>query len=92
MYLMSFDDTVTFTHTGLINIRVIPNASKNKIQNEKDSDGNQIIKVYVTAQREKGEANEAVITLLSKEWKIAKSKFKIIHGHTSQNKTIMILE
>lgn len=89
---MSFDDTITFTHTGLIKIRVIPNASKNKIQHEKDSDGENILKIYVTAQREKGEANEAVISLLSKEWKIAKSKFKIIHGHTSQNKTILISE
>lgn len=90
--MTQLDDTITFTHTGLIKIRVIPNSSKNKIQQEKDMDDEPILKVYVTAQREKGEANEAVIALLSKEWKIAKSKFKIIHGHTSQNKTIMINE
>jgi len=46
--------------------------------------------VRVTATPEKGKANEKVIKLLAKHFKVAKSQVKIIRGLTSRNKTVEI--
>ena len=72
---MSVDLTVT----------VQPKSSQNKIAVE-----NGAVKVWVNAPPVDGEANEAVVKLISKALKIAKSKIEIVRGHSSREKTLRI--
>ena len=44
--------------------------------------------VYLRAKPHDGEANDALIKLLSKHFHIAKTTIKITHGHKSRIKTI----
>jgi len=37
-----------------------------------------------------GKANDALITLLSKEFGVAKNSIEIIKGKTSRNKTVLV--
>lgn len=76
-----FKDGKTF-----LNIKVTPKASKNKIMGVRDEN----LLVSVTAVPEKNQANEAVIKLLSKELKIAKSKMQIVSGSKGKNKVVCI--
>ncbi|MBD3311814.1 MAG: hypothetical protein GF349_05005 [Candidatus Magasanikbacteria bacterium] len=68
-------------------IKVLPRSSKNEIVGKME-DGS--IKVKLTAAPVGGEANKKLIALLSKEWKIPKSKIKIVKGLRSKNKLIEI--
>tara|TARA_B100001093_G_C26266772_1_gene775128 strand:- start:245 stop:520 length:276 start_codon:yes stop_codon:yes gene_type:complete len=77
--------------TQKITIRLTPNAKQNKIIGwEEDLLGEKTLKVQVTAIPEKGKANKALITLLSKTWKIPKSDITIIRGETSRTKILKI--
>jgi len=71
---------------GTYPIRVTPKASSNRIKIEDDG----TIRVYVTTAPEDGKANKKVIELLSKELKIAKSRFTIVKGQKSKDKVITI--
>jgi hypothetical protein len=68
-----------------INVKVIANASRNKIVKE-DS----FYKIYLTAQREKGKANKALIKLLSNYFKISRSQITILKGELSSKKLILL--
>lgn len=70
----------------ILNIKTIPNAKKNKIIEE---DG--VIKIYITAQPEKGKANKALIKFLAKYYNIPKSSIKINKGETNTLKQIEII-
>ncbi len=72
----------------IIKIQVNPKSSQNKI--EKQEDGN--FKIKLTTPPVNGKANEALIKLLSKEWKIPKSKILIKKGKAGKNKTIEIID
>ncbi|NVJ90755.1 MAG: DUF167 domain-containing protein [Methylocystaceae bacterium] len=72
-------------------IRLTPKAKKTAINTMMtDGDGKCVLKASVTAVPEKGKANSALIKLLSKEWKLAKSNFKVISGETDRNKTLLL--
>jgi len=75
--------------TIYLRIKLSPKSSQNAILGHLD-DEDRTLKVAVTAVPEKGKANAALIKLLSKEYKIAKSQIKILSGHTSQIKLIRI--
>ena len=47
-------------------------------------------RVYTSSKPVGGEANKAVINLLSKHFKTAKSKIEIVAGHKSGDKVIKI--
>ncbi len=70
----------------IINIKVVPNASKNSIEGWE----NERLRIRVRGVPEKGIVNENLITFLAKELGIAKSKIKILSGHTSRLKRIEI--
>ena len=72
-------------HSLLIKVKIIPNSSKNDIIIEDDC-----IKVKVTAQPVENKANKALVELLAKKIKLAKSNIEIIKGLTSKEKTIML--
>jgi len=63
----------------------MPNARKESVI---EADGVLVVRVNVVP--EKGKANEAVIKLLAKHFKVAKSKVKIVRGLTSRNKVVEI--
>ncbi len=68
-----------------IEVKVIPNAKKNEIKEEE-----RFLKVYLTAPREKGRANRALISLLSKHFKLRKGEIRIISGERSTRKVVEI--
>jgi uncharacterized protein (TIGR00251 family) len=49
------------------------------------------LKIRITTPPEKGKANEAVVELLAKNLKVPKSSIKIVSGHTSRIKKILIV-
>jgi uncharacterized protein len=70
----------------LLQVKVTPKASKNRI----GKIFNNSLKIYVRTAAEDGQANKAVLELLSHNLKISKSNFSIVHGLTVQNKIISI--
>ena len=68
----------------LVNIKIVPNSSKNDIILEED-----FVKVKITAQPIEGKANKALIEFLSKKFKIPKTSIEIVKGETSKEKTLL---
>jgi uncharacterized protein (TIGR00251 family) len=71
-----------------ISVKVIPGAKEDSIQTS--IDGN--LKVWVRGKPVDGEANRAVITLLSKYFNVPKRSVIIKSGLTSRNKMIEIIK
>ena len=72
-------------------VRVTPKASRTKVTGlARDADGAACLAVAVTATPEDGKANVALIKLLAKEWRLAKSAITIASGTTSRRKTLHI--
>ncbi len=72
-------------------IRITPKSSKNEIMGwTQDASGNLFLKISVTSVPEKGKANQALITLLAKQWKIPKTQIMIEKGDTDRNKVLSI--
>ena len=69
-----------------LNIHLQPNTKINQILCFKEN----VLQVKVTSVPQKGEANKALIHLLSKRLSISKSSLTIIRGHTTRNKVIEI--
>ena len=66
------------------NITVKPGSSQEKIIEAGEGE----LTVYLRAKPHDGEANTALIKLLSKHFKIPKTSITIVRGHKSRNKTI----
>jgi uncharacterized protein (TIGR00251 family) len=71
-----------------IYIKVTPRSFKNEVI--KISEGE--YKVRITAPPVDGEANEALIKILSDYFKVAKSNIKIVGGRSARTKIIDILQ
>jgi len=69
----------------ILNIRVIPKASRSFIKEENSS-----LKAYLTQSPQDGLANKQLIELLAAEFKVKKYQVKIIKGEKSRNKTVKI--
>lgn len=67
----------------LVNIKIVPNSSKNDIILEEE-----FVKVKITAQPIEGKANKALIEFLSKKFKIPKTSIEIVKGETTKEKTL----
>jgi hypothetical protein len=75
----------------LLDIRLTPNASGNRIEETfVDGEGRVRLKVKVTAIAEKGKANDALVKFLSKSIKYARGNFEIVSGKLERNKTLLI--
>ncbi len=70
----------------LLNIKVIPQSSKNSI----DGWENGRLRIRIRGTPEKGKANEALIAFLAEELGIAKSRIAIVSGQTSRLKRLRI--
>lgn len=74
-----------------VTVRVAPRARSNRIEGlANDAQGGAALKVAVTAAPEDGRANDAVIALLAKSWKIPKSSFRVVQGATARHKILHI--
>lgn len=71
----------------IINVRVSPRSSKNEIIQM--AQGN--LKIKTTAAPVDGEANTALIKILSKHFNVAKSHIKIKKGLAGRNKIVEII-
>lgn len=80
------------TPSGLsLALRVVPKARRNRIEGVvSEADGSSALKVAVTAAPEAGKANAAVIALLAKEWRLAKSAMRVTRGGANRRKTVAI--
>lgn len=75
----------------LLRVKLTPKSSSNKIRPiAMDAQGKSYVRVYVTAMPENQKANQALVALLSKKLKIAKSRFIILSGATDQYKRLLI--
>lgn len=68
-----------------INVKVIPRAKREKIQEE-----GKVLKIYVRAPAIDGKANIAMIELLVGHFNVKKSDAKIIKGERSRDKIVEI--
>jgi len=72
-----------------LRVRLTPKARHNAIEGlAPEADGSVMLKVAVTAVPEKGRANEALIGLLAKEWRIARSSITLESGATDRRKLL----
>lgn len=72
-------------------IRLTPNGGRDSINGlEYDSDGQSYLKARVSTVPEDGKANKALIALLAKRLKVAKSSIHFISGETSRKKILRI--
>ncbi|CAO3376904.1 DUF167 family protein [Azospirillum argentinense] len=72
-------------------LRVTPKASRNAIAGlAATASGGTVLKVTVTAVPENGKANEAVVKLLAKAWKLPKTSLTVVAGATDRNKIVHV--
>ena len=69
----------------IIEVRVVPNSSKNSISNE-----GEYLKIKLTAHPIDNKANKALIEYLSKILKTPKTSIEIKSGSTSKNKQLVL--
>ena len=67
------------------NVKVKPGAKQEKIE----VDGSSLI-AWIKEQPERGKANQGLIDILKKYFKIPKSRIEIISGFKSKNKVVRI--
>ena len=72
----------------IIKIFLIPNASSNEIVGPIGDPAR--LKIKVTAKANNNQANTALIKFMAKHFKIAKSEIKLLRGHKSRNKDLLI--
>lgn len=72
----------------VVPLQVQPGGRKNEIRGEQAGS----LKISVTAKPENGKANEAVIELLAKIWRLRKSQIHILSGETSRQKRVLLSE
>lgn len=74
-----------------VRLRVQPAARRDAISGAQErSDGRIALKVQVTAPPEGGKANEALIKLLAKSWRIPKSRLSVVAGASARDKLLLV--
>jgi len=70
-------------------IRLTPRAARDRIQEvATEADGSPVLRIAVTAAPERGKANEALVKLLAKTWKLPKTSIVLVQGTTDRRKTL----
>lgn len=69
------------------NIIVKPGASQEKVVLSDDG----VLTVYLRAKPHDGEANAALVKILSKYFDVAKSRIEIVGGAKSRNKVVEVI-
>jgi hypothetical protein len=71
----------------LIDLRAQPRARRTVLA----CDDAGVLKAAVTAPAEDGKANVAVIELVAREWRLAKSAIEVVRGATARHKVLAIV-
>ena len=71
-------------------IKVLAKPRSNKAEIKKIDDEHYMVSVKEPPV--KGEANRAILKLLSKYFGVSLSQVRMVHGHTTRNKTIKIIK
>lgn len=72
-------------------LRLTPGATIDRVKGVAiDENGVAWLTASVTAVPEDGRANKALIRMLSKEWRVAKSSIQLIAGQSSRRKTLLV--
>ncbi len=74
----------------LIKVKVFPQSYLNIIEKISCENDKLLIIVRVTATAEKNKANNAIVKLLSKYFKVNQSSFELIKGSTCKNKIFRV--
>ena len=78
-------------HGVRVTVRLTPRAGRNAVTGRAvDAAGSPLLKASVTAIPERGAANEALIALLAKTWRLPKTALAIVGGATDRTKLIEI--
>ena len=73
----------------LVAVKLTPKAAQDRIQQVATAaDGSAVLKLAVTAAPERGKANEALVKLLAKTWKLPKTSIVLVHGAGDRRKTL----
>jgi uncharacterized protein (TIGR00251 family) len=67
-------------------VKVKPSAKREGVSVNADG----MLEVAVSAPPEKGKANERLVELLAEHFRVAKSKIRIVSGHTKRQKVVEI--
>ncbi|MFN2245265.1 MAG: DUF167 domain-containing protein [Anaerolineae bacterium] len=67
-------------------VRVVPRASRNKIEGIKDG----AVRIRLTAPPVEGAANEALIGFLSSVLRVPKQDIELVSGQTARNKVVSV--
>lgn len=74
-----------------IHVKLTPKASRDEVKGWATGANNEkILKCSVTAPRDKGKANEALIELLAEYFDLPKSAIRLVKGETSRQKILEI--
>ena len=74
------------TRTSTIGVRVQPRASRNEVLGVRDG----VVQVRVKAAPVDGKANAAMLELLADKLGIAKSRIRVVRGHTARDKVVAV--
>jgi uncharacterized protein (TIGR00251 family) len=87
----SCDGLITPTRNGLrVAIRLTPRAKVDRLLAIAAAEGGRVVKASVAAPPEGGRANEALLQLLARAWRLPRRDLSIIAGSTSRNKAVHI--
>jgi uncharacterized protein (TIGR00251 family) len=67
-------------------VKVKPSAKREGVSVNADG----MLEVAVSAPPEKGKVNERLVELLAEHFRVAKSKIRIVSGHTKRQKVVEI--
>ena len=86
------DGPLTPIRSGLrVAIRLLPRAKSDRlIRVSVAPDGGHVIKASVTAAAQKGQANEALLHLLARVWRLPRRDLSIAAGAGSRNKFVRV--
>jgi uncharacterized protein len=74
-----------------VRVRLAPQARAARIEGVvRLGDGTAVLKVSVTAPPAEGRANEALLRLLAKEWRVARRDLAIVGGLKSRSKLVHV--
>jgi uncharacterized protein (TIGR00251 family) len=75
----------------LISVRLRPGASSSRIDGVRAmADGGGRLHVRVTAVPERGKANQAMLKLLAKAWRVPRRRLSVVAGAKVRNKTLLL--
>jgi uncharacterized protein (TIGR00251 family) len=74
-----------------VRVRLTPRASASRLVGLVAApDGSVALKIMVTSAAEDGKANAALIALLARAWRVAKSDVSIVAGASDRRKTVHV--